>query len=90
MIEACQRVGRPTPVLSAAQIIACGRTESEAMARAERFGQLPLLYGTPNRIVDRMGAFAEAGATRMFLEVVDFHDLDHLDLLASGVTPQLR
>lgn len=90
VIEACQRVDRMTPVLSAAQIVTCGRTESEAMRRAERIGQVPLLHGSANRVVDLIGAFADAGTTRMFLEVIELHDLDHLDVLASIVAPQLR
>lgn len=89
VIEACQQSGRPVPVLSAAQIVACGRTSSEAVARAEGLGEEPLLRGTPDQVVEAIGAFAEAGVARMFLEVLDIHDLDHLDVLASRVLPQL-
>ena len=60
------------------------------MRRAERIGQVPLLHGSANRVVDLIGAFADAGTTRMFLEVIELHDLDHLDVLASIVAPQLR
>ena len=34
--------------------------------------------------------FAGAGATRAYLQVLDLHDLDHLELLAAEVMPQVR
>jgi hypothetical protein len=40
--------------------------------------------------VDRLGGFAELGATRFYLQVLDLHDLDHLELIASEVMPQVR
>jgi F420-dependent oxidoreductase-like protein len=87
---ACERAGRTaTPLRSAAQTIACGRTESEARARADRIGRTPPLFGTPDQIVDQIGAFAEAGATRLYLQILDLADLDHLDVIATQVAGQL-
>jgi hypothetical protein len=40
--------------------------------------------------VDVLGRYAEAGAQRCYLQVLDLSDLDHLDLVASEVAPQLR
>jgi alkanesulfonate monooxygenase SsuD/methylene tetrahydromethanopterin reductase-like flavin-dependent oxidoreductase (luciferase family) len=89
--DACQRLGRvDLPVWSAAQTVACGRTEAEARTRADNIGGTPPLSGTPAQVVDRIGAFAEAGAARMFLQVLDIADLDHLDVIAAEVLPQLR
>ena len=45
--------------------------------------------GTPAEVVDRLGAFGELGAARAYLQVLDLADLDHLDLVASEVAPQL-
>jgi alkanesulfonate monooxygenase SsuD/methylene tetrahydromethanopterin reductase-like flavin-dependent oxidoreductase (luciferase family) len=45
--------------------------------------------GTPNEIVDKLGPFAEAGVQRVYLQLLDMSDLDHLDLFASEVLPQL-
>ena len=45
--------------------------------------------GTPAEVVDKIGAYAEAGATRVYLQILDLADLDHLDLLASEVLPQV-
>jgi len=41
-------------------------------------------------VVDQIGRFQELGASRMFLQVLDLSDLDHLDVLAGEVLPQLR
>jgi F420-dependent oxidoreductase-like protein len=88
--QACEREGRDQlPVFSAAQTIACGRTEAEARKRAETIGRTPPLYGTPAQVVDQIGQFARAGATRLFLQVLDLSDLDHLDVIASEIAPQL-
>jgi F420-dependent oxidoreductase-like protein len=88
--EACKQEGRDQlPVFSAAQTIACGRTEAEARRRAEAIGQTPPLYGTPDQVVDQIGRFAELGANRLFLQILDMSDLDHLDVIASEIAPRL-
>jgi alkanesulfonate monooxygenase SsuD/methylene tetrahydromethanopterin reductase-like flavin-dependent oxidoreductase (luciferase family) len=87
--EGRDAAGRAPLVLSAAQTVACGRTDADARERAEKIGMTPPLFGTPAQVVDQIGAFAELGATRMFLQVLDLSDLDHLDVIASQVAPQL-
>jgi F420-dependent oxidoreductase-like protein len=88
--EACQESGRDAlPVFSAAETIACGRTEAEARKRAENIGKTPALYGTPDQVVEQISRYAELGATRLFLQVLDMSDLDHLDVIASEIAPQL-
>jgi F420-dependent oxidoreductase-like protein len=82
--------GRRPLVFSAAQTIACGRTGAEARQRAENIGSTPPLFGTPDQVVDQIGKFAELGTTRLFLQILDLNDLDHLELIASQVAPQLR
>ncbi|MDT5025854.1 MAG: hypothetical protein QOE61_2280, partial [Micromonosporaceae bacterium] len=100
VLAACEEEGRDTAgraplVFSAAQTVCCGRDEAEISRRAEATGysvqQLREggLCGTPAEIVDRIGQFASAGATRLHLQVLDLDDLDHLDLIASSVAPQL-
>jgi F420-dependent oxidoreductase-like protein len=91
---ACERYGRAESgraplVLSVAMTVTCGRTEARARARAERVGWKPPLYGTPDQVVDVIGQYAKLGATRLFLQIIDLHDLDHLDLIASEVMPQV-
>jgi len=48
------------------------------------------LVGTPTEIVDRLAPFAEAGVQRVYLQVLDIADLDHLELFANEVIGQLR
>ena len=45
--------------------------------------------GTPAEVVERLRAFAELGATRAYLQVLDLTDLDLLDLIAEEVAPHL-
>ena len=40
-------------------------------------------------MVDKIGRFAELGATRLYLQVLDLADLDHLRLVAEQVVPKL-
>ncbi len=92
--EACELTGRSL-VLSAAQIVCCGRDEAEVSRRAAAIGREPAelrengLAGTPGELVDKLGRFAEAGASRIYLQVMDLSDLAHLELVATEVAPQL-
>ena len=96
--EACQAAGRDpgSLVYSAGHTVCCGRDEAELARRAAAIGwdlatqRADGLVGTPDEIVDRLGAYAELGATRFYLQVLDLHDLDHLELIASEVLPQVR
>lgn len=44
-----------------------------------------LLWGTPSRIVDQLGALTEAGAARVMVQWLDLDDLDGLEAFAEGV-----
>jgi len=82
-------------VLSAAQVLCCGRDEAEVARRAEAIGRSPDslraagLAGTPEEVVDKARRFGAAGASRLYLQVLDLHDLDQLDLVAREVLPAL-
>jgi len=86
---ACAQAGRDEPVFSAAQTIAVGRTDAEAKRRSEAVGKQPPLFGTPGQVAEQIGQFAGLGATRMFLQVLDLSDLDHLDVIAGELAPLL-
>ena len=92
--EAAALTGREL-VLSAAQIVCCGRDEAEIARRAASIGREVDelrengLAGTPDELVEKLGRFGEAGATRAYLQVMDLADLDHLELVAAEVAPQL-
>ncbi|WBB82530.1 LLM class F420-dependent oxidoreductase [Micromonospora sp. WMMD882] len=98
--EACDRHGRTESdraplVLSAGIVVAVGRTDAEARRRAAPLhvkSALPPedpVVGSPAQLVDRLGEFAAIGATRVHLRLIDLDDLDHLELIATEVLPQL-
>ncbi len=92
--EAAAQTGRDL-VLSAAQVLCLGEDDAEVDRRAAAIGREPAelrengLAGTPDEVVAKIGRFAEAGATRLYLQVLDLADLDHLELVAARVMPQL-
>jgi alkanesulfonate monooxygenase len=95
--NACEKIGRDpsTLVRSVAQILCCGKDEAEQTRRAERIGrQLEEmrghgLAGTPAELLDKIGSFAEIGVTRIYLQMHDLADLDHLQLVAEEVMANL-
>ena len=91
--QACQEAGRDpgSMIYSVAQTVCCGRDEAEVARRVQATGQPPAgLVGSPAGIVGNLGQFADAGASRAYLQILDLHDLDHLELLAAEVMPQVR
>jgi F420-dependent oxidoreductase-like protein len=95
--QACADIGRATePTYSVAQVVCCGRDDSELARRAAAIGRDDLadlraegLAGSPAEVVDKLGKFAELGVEVAYLQVLDLDDLDHLELLASAVLPQV-
>jgi F420-dependent oxidoreductase-like protein len=96
--DACAAAGRDPAslVYSAGQTVCCGRTGAEVARRAAAIGEDPAelaatgLAGSPAQIVDKLGRFAAIGASRMYLQVLDLHDLGHLELIAAEVMPHVR
>jgi F420-dependent oxidoreductase-like protein len=94
---ACEGIGRDPDslVYSNAHTICCGSDEAEVRRRAEVIGRTPddlranALAGTPDEVVEQIGRYAALGAQRVYLQVLDQHDLDHLDLLATEVMPHV-
>lgn len=91
--DACAAAGRhdSSMIYSAAQTVCCGRTSAEVERRAAAAGQSTDegFVGTPGKLVDMIGKFAEIGAEHFYLQVLDLGDLDHLELLATEVLPQV-
>jgi F420-dependent oxidoreductase-like protein len=94
--DAGAAAGRTAPMtISAAQTVCCGRDEAEYRKRAEAIGRDPAqlrangVAGTVAEVVDAIGAYAAAGASRMYLQTLDVDDLDHIELIAAEVAPQL-
>jgi hypothetical protein len=82
-------------VYSSALVVCVGKDDAEVARRAAGIGReadelrAHGVAGTPAEAVDTLGRYAEAGAQRVYLQVLDLADLDHLDLIASSVAPQL-
>ena len=95
--EVAEQNGRnPDSLIYSVANTACvGRDDAELKRRAAAIGRAPDdlvangFGGTVSQVVDTLGRYAEGGATRFYLQVLDLDDLDHLDLLASEVVPQL-
>ena len=93
-----------TIVFSAGQAVVCGRDGAELARRAAAAGlELgthrgdgvrpdagnPQLAGTPAQILEQIHALEQVGATRIYLQLYDATDLEHLELLAAEVLPHL-
>ncbi|MDT0276286.1 LLM class F420-dependent oxidoreductase [Blastococcus goldschmidtiae] len=95
--EACDEAGRDPSslVYSSALVLCVGRDEAQLARRAAVIGRevdelrAHGVAGTPAEAVDILGRYAEAGVQRVYLQVLDLADLDHLDLVAAEVAPQL-
>lgn len=94
---ACRDVGRDpaTLTLSVALATCVGRDDAEVARRAAAIDRDPDelrahgVAGTPAQVVDRLGRLGELGLDRVYLQVLDLHDLDHLVLIAQEVARQL-
>jgi alkanesulfonate monooxygenase len=82
-------------VYSAAQVLCCGRDEDEIARRAAAIGREVDelrehgLAGTPAELVAKARTFAAVGASRLYLQVLDLGDHDHVELVAAEVMPHL-
>jgi len=96
---ALQTAGRGTDdvIFSAAFAVCAGRDDAEVARRAtaisrdvdELRANTPLA-GSPDEIVDRLAPFAEAGVQRVYLQLLDTGDLEHLEFFAAEVMRQVR
>ncbi|KIQ19408.1 LLM class F420-dependent oxidoreductase [Rhodococcus sp. MEB064] len=95
--SACADSGRDADsmIFSNALVLCCGRDDAELARRAGVIGRevdelrANGAAGTPAEIVDKLGTYAELGATRFYLQTLDLTDIDHLELVASEVMRQL-
>jgi F420-dependent oxidoreductase-like protein len=96
--RACAEAGRDPATLarSVAQMTCVGRDDAEVARRAEAVGMKVDelnefdLTGTVAQVVDQLGTWQErTGLSRFYLQILDLADLDHLELIAAEVAPQL-
>jgi F420-dependent oxidoreductase-like protein len=83
-------------VYSNALVVCVGKDDAEVARRAAAIGRdvgelkANGLAGSPDEVVDKIGRYAEIGSSRIYLQVLDLDDLDHLELISSRVQSQLR
>ncbi|MGX1759376.1 LLM class F420-dependent oxidoreductase [Streptomyces lydicus] len=77
-------------------LVACvGRNDAEVARRAAAIGRnvdelkANGLAGSPAEVVDKIGRYAAVGASRVYLQMLDLDDLDHLELISERVQSQL-
>jgi F420-dependent oxidoreductase-like protein len=95
--RACEAIDRdPDEVAwSNALVVCAGRDEAEVERRAGAIGRDKDelrehgLAGTPGEVVDKIRRYAALGSQRVYLQVLDLSDLDHLRLIAEEVLPHV-
>ncbi|GAB2976789.1 LLM class F420-dependent oxidoreductase [Amycolatopsis acidiphila] len=96
--DAAREIGRDPKEItrSSAKTVCVGADDAEVARRAAAIGRevdelrQNGLAGTPAEVVDAIGRFREeTGITRLYLQLLDLSDLDHIDLIASAIMPQL-
>lgn len=87
----------PDSMVFSNALVACvGKDDAEVARRARAIGrEVPDLKenglaGSPAEVVDKIGRFQETGASRIYLQILDLHDLDHLELIADQVQTAVR
>ncbi|MGW3568861.1 LLM class F420-dependent oxidoreductase [Streptomyces sp. NPDC000941] len=82
-------------VYSNALVVCVGKDDAEVARRADAIGRKVDelkengLAGSPAEVVDTIGQYAQAGSSRIYLQILDLDDLDHLELISSQVQTQL-
>lgn len=93
----CESIDRDPDSLrySIALVACCGRDAGEVNRRAAAIGRDAGELrengagGTPAEVVEKVLRYREAGADRIYFQILDVDDLDHVRLLAAEVLPHL-
>nr|WSW43144.1 LLM class F420-dependent oxidoreductase [Streptomyces sp. NBC_01001] len=95
--SAAEEAGRKADdlVYSNALVVCVGRDDAEVARRAAAIGRdvdelkANGLAGSPAEVVEKIGAYAAVGSSRVYLQLLDLDDLDHLELISAQVLSQL-
>jgi alkanesulfonate monooxygenase SsuD/methylene tetrahydromethanopterin reductase-like flavin-dependent oxidoreductase (luciferase family) len=95
--NACDKAGRDPASMryTVAQVACVGADDAEVARRAAAIKREPDdlrangIGGTPPEAVDRIRAFADAGAETVYLQILDLDDHDHLRLIAAEVAEHI-
>ena len=83
-------------IRSAALVVCCGSSERDVARRAAAIGRevdelsANGLAGSPEALIEKIGRYGELGASRLYLQILDVKDLDHVRLIADEVLPAVR
>ncbi|MFJ1747511.1 LLM class F420-dependent oxidoreductase [Streptomyces sp. NPDC088116] len=87
---------KPGDLVYSTALVACvGGSDAEVKRRADAIGRdvdelkANGLAGSPDEVVERLSQYRAVGASRTYLQMLDLSDLDHLELIATKVMPQL-
>lgn len=93
---ACVAADRTRPMRHSAALVVCtGATEADVARRAAAIGRTPAQVredgaaGSAEEAAATIRGYLDAGAGRIYLQVLDLADLDHLDFIAGEVAPLL-
>ncbi|MBT2451982.1 LLM class F420-dependent oxidoreductase [Streptomyces sp. ISL-43] len=94
---AAEEAGRKADdlVYSNALVVCVGKDDAEVARRAAAIGRdvdelkANGLAGSPAEVVERIGAYEAVGSSRLYLQLLDLADLDHLELISARVLSQL-
>ncbi|MFE3993511.1 LLM class F420-dependent oxidoreductase [Streptomyces goshikiensis] len=95
--EAVAQAGRKAEelVYSNALVVCVGKNDAEVARRAAAIGReveelkANGLAGSPAEVVEKIGTYGAIGSSRVYLQLLDLDDLDHLELISSQVLSQL-
>ncbi|MGW6978094.1 LLM class F420-dependent oxidoreductase [Streptomyces sp. NPDC054932] len=96
--EAAVEAGRGPDDLrySNALVVCVGKDDAEVARRAAAIGRdvdelkANGLAGSPAEVVEKIGAYGAVGSSRIYLQLLDLDDLDHLELISAQVLSRLR
>ena len=98
VIAACESIDRdPATMVWSTAVVACAAVdEAGVVRRAAAIGRDPAelrrngAAGTVDETAKTLRRWIDAGVDRIYLQILDLSDLEHLDVLATEVAPLLR
>lgn len=93
--SACESVGRdPDTLISSAALVVCGgESDSDVQRRAAAIGRdvdelkANGLAGSAEEIIEKLEAYRAIGVNRVYLQILDLADLEHIAFLGSSLLP---
>ena len=95
---ACDAVSRDpdSMIMSSALVVVCADTEAELHRRAKAIGRevgelrTDGLCGSAGQIAEKLDAYRKVGATRVYLQILDLSDLEHVQQIGEQLLPLVR